>query len=119
MASLDNIKIVLEISDDLQDDLLTVIRGYAVEGLKMRLKYFGWIGEEIPNNLQWIIDELVIARYNRIGSEGYKSENVADRNITFESDEYERYNSSIKAYVDSLKDEIGTGSGNTVNLGWY
>lgn len=47
--------------------------------------------EVVPSELSWIIDDLVIKRWNRIGSEGYRSEAVEGHRIEFSSDDLKEY----------------------------
>lgn len=68
-------------ADDNQLELLETIV-YLVES-----KVLNRIGElEIPKKLEFIVVELSVARFNRIGSEGLKSESVDGAVQTYEDD---------------------------------
>ncbi len=58
---------------------------------------------EIPAELEYIVDEATIRRFNRIGSEGMKSESVEGHSVTYiDGDELEPYESAIVAYLEAL-----------------
>lgn len=61
---------------------------------------------EIPLQLEYIVDEATIRRFNRIGSEGMKSESVEGHSVTYiDGDELAPYESVIKGYLDSLDED--------------
>ena len=56
---------------------------------------------EIPVELEYIVDEATIRRFNRIGSEGMKSESVEGHSVTYlDEDELAPYESAIVAYLE-------------------
>ena len=58
---------------------------------------------EVPLELEYIVDEATIRRFNRIGSEGMKSESVEGHSVTYiDGDELEPYESVIVAYLEAL-----------------
>jgi hypothetical protein len=58
---------------------------------------------EIPAELEYIVDEATIRRFNRIGSEGMKSESVEGHSVTYlDDDELAPYESAIVAYLEAL-----------------
>ena len=61
---------------------------------------------EVPLELEYIVEEATIRRFNRIGSEGMKSESVEGHSVTYlDEDELAPYESAIVAYLDSLEPE--------------
>ena len=57
---------------------------------------------EIPLGLEYIVEEATIRRFNRIGSEGMKSESVEGHSVTYlDEDELEPYESEIVAYLEA------------------
>jgi len=74
---LERIKKLLGIGDDLQDDVLNII----IENVSKHLKVM--LGKEIPEDLNFIVEEITIRRFNRLGTEGMKSESVEGHSITF------------------------------------
>ena len=58
----------------------------------------------IPRQLEWIVEEATIERFNRIGSEGMKSESVEGHSVTYDmGDVLDPYESAIQDYLESLK----------------
>ena len=61
---------------------------------------------EIPLELEYIVEEATIRRFNRIGSEGMKSESVEGHSVTYlDEDELAPYESAIVAYLDAQEPE--------------
>ena len=58
---------------------------------------------EVPLELEYIVDEATIRRFNRIGSEGMKSERVEGHAVTYEEtdDPLMPYESAIAAYLEA------------------
>ncbi|RFA36226.1 hypothetical protein CAI16_05405 [Virgibacillus dokdonensis] len=92
-----NIKTVLNIKDNLQDPVLDVLINNVSSHLKALLGK-----EEIPSSLDFIVEEITIRRYNRIGSEGMKSESVEGHSISFYDlkEEFAPYKSIIAAHKE-------------------
>ena len=78
-----------------------------VERLLHRIK-----ATEIPLELEYIVDEATIRRFNRIGSEGMKSESVEGHSVTYDmSDVIDPYESAINDYLEGLKPDDGRKKG--------
>ena len=61
---------------------------------------------EIPLGLEYIVEEATIRRFNRIGSEGMKSESVEGHSVTYlDEDELGPYESAMVAYLDAQEPE--------------
>ena len=70
-------------------------------------KILNYINEtELPNELEFVLVELAIQRYNRIGSEGIASESVDGKSVSYE-DDFENY----KPYLDDYIYKNGTNKG--------
>ena len=75
-----------------------VIYNHIAERLLHRIK-----DTEVPLELEYIVDEATIRRFNRIGSEGMKSESVEGHSVTYlDEDELAPYESVIVAYLEAL-----------------
>ena len=86
-----------------QDELLIEIIQVIEEKI---LSYLGL--DEIPDALGWIVVELSVARFNRIGSEGLTTESVDGKQSSYIEDELGQY----KVYLDDYVRK------NTQNKGW-
>ena len=99
MLLLNRIKTLLGITDN--DELIYEI----IELTKSKiLNYIN--KEELPIELEFILVELSIQRYNRIGSEGISSESVDGKSVSYE-DDFENY----KTYLDDYLFRIGQNKG--------
>ena len=88
---LNRIKTLLQINDN--DKLIYEIVEITKE------KILNYINEkELPKELEFILIELSIERYNRIGSEGIASENVDGKNVSYE-DSFENYKTYLDDYI--------------------
>ena len=76
---LNRIKTFLGIIDGYNDELIEEIIEITKEKI---LNYIN--GKELPKELEFILIELSIERYNRIGSEGIASESVDGKNVSYE-----------------------------------
>lgn len=65
--------------------------------------------DEVPEELMYIIVEVVIARFNRIGSEGTSSHTVEGEQMVFNADDFAPYDADIKKYITKTKEEEGVG----------
>lgn len=75
MDDLMKIKLLLLIEDDKQDKLLALIKEETESRLLSYMNQDGGVLKKVPDDLSWIVRELVVRRYNRIGDEGtYPSE---------------------------------------------
>ena len=98
---LNRIKVLLGISNNDNEELLNEI----IELTKSKI--LNYINKaELPNELEFVLSELSIQRYNRIGSEGISSENVDGKSVSYEVD-FENY----KPYLDDYIYKNGTNKG--------
>lgn len=93
----ENIKVILGIEDTRQDRVLDILIKNVESHLKALLKK-----EEIPSKLDFIVEEITLRRFNRIGSEGLKSESVEGHSISFYDlkKEFDPYLEIIYEYAD-------------------
>jgi hypothetical protein len=91
---LERIKTLLDIKDNRQDEPLNII----IENVSSHLKAL--LGKDIPIELNYIVEEITVRRFNRLGTEGMKSEAVEGHSVTFYDlkDEFVPYESVINAY---------------------
>src|SRR5699024_5771849 len=88
--------------DTLQDDVLDIFIDNVTKHLLARLKIVNKEIKEVPKDLDYVIEEVVIRRYNRIGTEGMKSESVEGHKVDFyelEKD-FTPYEDIINSYAD-------------------
>lgn len=71
-------------------DQLSLIIGMTQKRLALKLGV-----KEVPEELEYIITEVSIIRFNRIGSEGASSHSVEGESVTFSEDDFSAYESDI------------------------
>ena len=98
---LKNLKILLGISesDTSQDAKLNLILSGTTSRLKALLG-----GQDPPEDLNYIITDVAVIRFNRIGSEGLSSHSVEGESLSFSDDDFAGYREDIQAYLDSQKE---------------
>lgn len=62
--------------------------------------------EEVPKELEFIIVEIAIKRYNRIGSEGMTSETVEGHSINFSKSDFDEYADFIDKFIEELDEDF-------------
>ena len=55
----------------------------------------------VPDELDYVVDEVTIARFNRIGSEGMSSESVEGRSANYNDNYFVGFADDIQRYIDS------------------
>ena len=98
---LDNLKIMLGIAaeDTEQDVKLSMILEHTRSRLKTLLG-----GIEPPSELDYIVLDVSIIRFNRIGSEGLSSHSVEGENLAFAANDFDGYSNEIQAFLGAQKD---------------
>ena len=96
---LDNLKIMLGITGDDLDEKLELI----IEIVEARLKVLLG-GVDIPEELNYIVREVSIIRFNRIGSEGLTSHSVEGESLTFADNDFNAFADDIQAWLDKQED---------------
>ena len=98
---LNNLKLMLGIdSDDIElDDKLNLIISNTTSRLKLLLG-----GIEPPDDMNHIILEVAIIRFNRIGSEGLQSLSVEGESQNYSEDDFAQFSDEIQAFLDLQKE---------------
>lgn len=96
---LDDILLLLGLSDP--DDDMTDKLEAIIDITEQRLKLLLGGVTTIPSNLSYIVTEVSIVRFNRIGSEGVTSHNVQGESMTWSERDFAPYKDEIQAYLDA------------------
>lgn len=92
---LDDLKLLLGIADTSQDAKLSWI----INATKSRLRLL--LGDiDPPESMNYIITEVSVIRFNRIGSEGMSSQSVDGETMTFSDSDFDGYKDEIQAFLD-------------------
>ncbi|SCI51294.1 Phage gp6-like head-tail connector protein [uncultured Clostridium sp.] len=92
MDYLSRIRVVLGVYE--QDELLRELIDITKEKIISYLNV-----NEIPQSLSWILVELVVQRFNRIGSEGLVTESVDGKQNSYVKDELLQYKGYLDEYI--------------------
>ena len=110
MTTLEQVKVLLGITTTALDSKLNIIIANTEKRLLAKLD-----GEtEIPDGLSYIVTEVAIARFNKIGSEGATSHSVEGESLSFMQDEFSPYAEEIDEWLANR--EEGSGKGRVVFL---
>ena len=99
---LDKLKLMLGLEDEINavlDTKLTLILDSTKARLKMLLG-----GIEPPEDMNHIILEVSIKRFNRIGSEGLTGHTVEGESLTFVERDFDEYTGEIQAWLNAQKE---------------
>ena len=98
---LKDLKILLGIPlDDITlDEKLNVI----IRSTQSRLKALLG-GMDGPEELAYIVTDVSVIRFNKIGSEGLSSHSVEGESLSFLENDFAGYMDDIQAYLDKQKD---------------
>lgn len=91
---LTEVKKLLGISDTELDEKLTAIISIVTARLLILLS-----ATEVPANLSYIVTEVSVARFNRIGSEGTSSHSVEGESLSWSEDDFAPYQNEIASYL--------------------
>ena len=61
--------------------------------------------EEVPSELEYIVTEVSIVRYNKIGSEGVTSHSVEGETMSFSDNDFKGYSNDIEVWKNK-KNEV-------------
>ncbi|WP_018659906.1 head-tail connector protein [Allofustis seminis] len=101
---LEEVKLLLEIKDDTRDELLNLLIKNAKTQILGRLEELKEPPTEVPKSLSYIVLELVVMRYNRIGAEGISSQSVEGYSAQYLANDFAPYESVITAYLNKYRE---------------
>lgn len=100
---LDNLKTMLGIEGNSQDSVLMLLIEAATKRL---LAYLKPEIEEVPDELSWIVVELALSRFNRMGNEGMQTYSQEGESIGYLTDDIAPYKAAIDAWNLKQEDNI-------------
>ena len=98
---LENLKILLGIdaSDTSQDTKLRLLLSTATARLKVLLG-----GIEPPREIEHIILEAAVIRFNKIGSEGLSSHTVEGESLSFSENDFDGFAEEIQVFLEAQRE---------------
>lgn len=99
---LNELKIMLGIEekDTDADTLITLIVTKTTQRLKNKLNV-----EIVPAELDYIVFEIAVKRWNRIGAEGMASQTIEGKSETFQESDFDEFKDDIQAWLDRQNDK--------------
>lgn len=88
------------ISPDADTVQLTIIIDLAKSALLDRFRMYKPDAIELPPEADYLVVEVAIARFNRISSEGLRSESVDGDSATYEEDLTAKYDRQLRELAD-------------------
>ncbi|MFT8865967.1 MAG: phage head-tail connector protein [Lacticaseibacillus paracasei] len=107
-VTLDDLKTMMEIKSDAQDDVLNLIITNTTKALRFRLNLKPT--EDFPEELSYIALEVCVRRYNRRKNEGMTSYEQEGQSFTFKSNDFDDF-------ADDINDWKGANGKNATSLG--
>lgn len=95
-VSIENLKTMLQLTTDKQDDLLNLIIENTEQALRFKLSLTK--DESLPDELGFIALEVCVRRYNRLANEGMASYSQEGQSITFNSSDFDDFIDDINAW---------------------
>ncbi|MFR6153180.1 MAG: phage head-tail connector protein [Faecalibacillus faecis] len=100
MAIIDDVTVLLGFPEEKPNRTLDVIIRLTTNRLKTLLDV-----EEVPTELEYIVTEVSIVRYNKIGSEGVTSHSVEGETMSFSDNDFKGYLNDIEVWKNK-KNEV-------------
>ena len=95
--TLDNIKVLLSLSDDnSQDELLAILLDNACSTICLYLDV-----QTIPDELIFIAEQMAVIKYRRIGAEGIDTEKIDVLSTKYIADDLKPFTSMLDRYKDN------------------
>lgn len=101
---LSDLKTMLQIKDNKRDDILKLIIKNTTSALSFKLGLKA--DSNVPSELDFIIIEVAVKRYNRLANEGMSSYSQEGQSITFSTNDFDEFANDIANWKDenSVKD---------------
>lgn len=103
---LDNVKKMLDIDEERDQTMIEKLQ-WIIESAEKRLCLFLGGVEDVPAELEYIVAEVAIVRFNRISSEGTTSHSVEGESISWSDDDFAGYRKDIEAWNKEHKKGSG------------
>lgn len=96
--SLVQVKNRLGVTDKLQDRVISDLVQKSEEQLLLYINCGTTTYDEVPDSLEWLVTEMTVESYNRIGDEGVKSINSDGFSVTYDDDIFKRYTTLLTPF---------------------
>lgn len=99
MDNLKNLKVLIAMNEDdtSKDSLLNLIVANTEASLKVKLHKKAT--EKVPDELNYILLEVAVRRFNRLKNEGMANYSQEGESITFNSNDFDDFKDDINKYL--------------------
>ncbi len=101
MAILDGVKLRIGLTDTMQDVLLNELIDDATARVLAYINQDGIVNQTVPDAVAWVIKDIVVKMYNRIGDEGKQSGTEGNVSNTWEAIDLSKYADALDVYRES------------------
>ena len=101
MAILDSVKLRIGLADTMQDTLLNDLIDDATARVLTYINQDGIVNQTVPDTVAWVIKDIVVKMYNRIGDEGKKSSGEGNVSNSWEAIDLSQYADALDVYRES------------------
>ncbi len=101
MAILDSVKLRIGLNDTVQDNLLSDLIEDATARVLTYINQDGIVNQTVPDTVAWVIKDIVVKMYNRIGDEGKQSGTEGNVSNTWEAIDLSQYADALDVYRES------------------
>lgn len=108
-STLDDLKVMIGPAADLQEDRLKLIIRQTEAQLRLKLRKKA--GDSIPDELAFIVTDVAMRRFNRVGDEGKSASSQDGLSTTWDTDDFADYASDIADWLDQQDQHKSLGHG--------
>ena len=101
MEILDSVKLRTGLTDTMQDGLLNELIDDATARVLTYINQDGIVNQTVPDAVTWVIKDIVVKMYNRVGDEGKQSGTEGNVSNTWESIDLSQYADALDVYRES------------------
>lgn len=95
--TLDNIKVLLSLTEDnSQDEILAIL---LYNASKMICVYLGI--EELPTTLEFVAEDMAVMKYRKLGAEGVRQEKIDVLSTTYVTNDLNPFKDILNQYKDN------------------
>ena len=94
--TLDNIKTLLSLEDDTQDEILAIL---LTNASKMICVYLGI--DELPSTLEFVAEDMAVMKYRKLGAEGVRQEKIDVLSTTYVTNDLNPFKDILNQYKDN------------------
>lgn len=96
-----SVKLRIGLDDKLQDELLNELIEDATARVLAYINQDGIVNQAVPYAVTWVIKDVVVKMYNRIGDEGKQSGTEGNVSNTWEAIDLSKYADALDVYRES------------------